>query len=91
MSAQSGKVNVVVTVNEGLPLDHWVGRATDTIINVGEESHPLVKEQAKAFKAQVFHVIKHYMQEAVNSSKTNMIAEFEQGGYQDIAEILRKI
>jgi len=31
------------------------------------------------------------MQEAVKSNRTDLIAECEQGGYQDIAEILRKI
>ena len=90
-AAQAGIVSVIATENSGIPLDHWAGRATDTIVSVGSESHPVIREQAEAFKEQVLHVVKHYMQEAVKSNKTDLIAECEQGGYQDIAEILRKI
>ena len=84
-------MSVVTTQNEGISLDHWAERATNTIVSVGSQSHPVIQEQAKAFKDQVFHVVRHYMQEAVNSNKTDLIAECEQGGYQEIAQILRKM
>ena len=67
--SQTGTVTVATTSNKGLPIDHWANRATDTIISVGNQSHPEITEQAKAYKEQINHVIKHYMQEAINSSK----------------------
>jgi|TARA_Y200000002_G_C22429005_1_gene557156 hypothetical protein len=90
-TSQAGNVNVIATQNEGLSLDHWAERATNTIVSVGSQSHPVIQEQANAFKQEVLHVIKHYMSEAVKSSRTDLIAEFEQGGYKDMAEILRKM
>ena len=90
-TSQVGNVSVVTTENEGISLDHWAERATNTIVSVGSQSHPVIQEQAKAFKDQVFHVVRHYMQEAGNSSRTDLIAECEQGGYQEIAQILRKM
>ena len=89
--AQAGTVNVVTTDNGGLSVDHWADRATDTIISVGDKNHPEIVQQAKAFKDNIRHVIKTYMQEALNSSKTDTITELERNGYEDVAAILRKM
>tara|TARA_R100000808_G_C2091567_1_gene111787 strand:+ start:357 stop:644 length:288 start_codon:yes stop_codon:yes gene_type:complete len=90
-TSQAGNVNVIATQNEGLSVDYWAERATNTIVSVGSQSHPVISEQANAFKQEVLHVVKHYMHEAIKSKKTDLVAEFEQGGYQDMAEILRKM
>ena len=84
-------VTVITTSNGGLPVDHWANRATDIIISVGGQSHPEITEQAMVYKEQINHVIKHYMQEAINSNKTDLIAELSANGYEEIAEILRKM
>jgi|TARA_R110002167_G_scaffold84454_2_gene229621 hypothetical protein len=89
--SEVGNVTVATTSNTGLSIDHWAERATNTIVSVGSQSHPLIAEQANAFKADVFATIKYYMEEAVSSSKTTAIAELEQSGYFDMAEILRKM
>ena len=89
--AQAGTVNVVTTDNGGLSVDHWADRATDTIISVGDKNHPEIVQQAKDYKDNIRHVIKTYMQEAINSSKTDTIAELERNGYEDVAAILRKM
>ena len=89
--AQAGTVNVVTTDNGGLSVDYWADRATDTIISVGEKNHPEIVQQAKAYKDNIRHVVKNYMQEAINSSKTDTIAELERNGYEDVASILRKV
>ena len=82
---------MVTTSNGGLSTDHWAERATNTIVSVGSQSHPAIAEQANAFKEDVFHVVKYYMEQAVKSSKTTTIAELEQSDYFDMAEILRKM
>ena len=89
--AQAGTVLVVTTENGGLTVDHWADRATEKIISVGEKNHPEIVEQAKAYKENIRHVVKVYMEEAIKSSKTDTIAELERNGYVDVAEILRKI
>tara|TARA_R110000824_G_scaffold146303_2_gene315070 strand:+ start:645 stop:932 length:288 start_codon:yes stop_codon:yes gene_type:complete len=89
--SEAGNVTVVTTNNTGLSIDHWAERATNTIISVGSQSHPAITEQANAFKEEVFHVIKYYMEEAIKSSRTTAIAELEQSDYFDMAEILRKM
>jgi hypothetical protein len=89
--SEAGNVGVVTTSNGGLSTDHWAERATNTIVSVGSQSHPAIAEQANAFKEDVFHVVKYYMEQAVKSSKTTTIAELEQSDYFDMAEILRKM
>ena len=89
--AETGGVSVTTTTNGGLSTDHWAERATNTIVSVGAKSHPLIMEQANAFKKDVFQVIKYYMEEAVKSDKTSKIAELEQADHSDMAEILRKM
>ena len=86
---QSGTVSVVTTDNHGLPVEHWADRASDTIISVGQQIHPVIAEQANAFKDTIRHVILHYMKEAVKSDRTTLIASLEKAGQQDMAKRLR--
>jgi len=86
-----GNVDVITTNNAGLPVEHWAERATNTIISVGGNSHPLIQEQAEAFKQQVFHAVKYYMDEAVKSNKTTLIAQLELSDQKDMADILRRL
>ena len=88
---EAGSVQVITTNNAGLSVDHWAERETNTIISVGSQSHPLIAEQAKAFKEDVFRTIKYYMEEAIKSDNTSRIAELEQADHLDMAEILRKM
>jgi|TARA_R100001594_G_scaffold12858_1_gene28195 hypothetical protein len=86
-----GSVDVVTTNNAGLPVEHWAERATNTIVSVGGNSHPIIQEQAEAFKEQVFHAVKYYMDEAVKSDRTTLIAQLELNGHKDMADILRRL
>tara|TARA_R100000353_G_C6507988_1_gene195879 strand:- start:895 stop:1071 length:177 start_codon:yes stop_codon:yes gene_type:complete len=58
---------------------------------VGGKSHPLIAQQAEAFKESVSNVILFYMKEAIKSDRTTLIALLEQQGHQDMAEILRRL
>ena len=86
-----GAGNVVTTNNIGLSVDHWAERVTNTIVSVADNSHPLIKEQAEAFKAQVLHASKYYMGEAIKSDRTTLIAQLESNGHKDMADILRRL
>tara|TARA_R100000426_G_scaffold50154_2_gene36827 strand:- start:935 stop:1090 length:156 start_codon:yes stop_codon:yes gene_type:complete len=51
----------------------------------------LIAQQAEAFKESVSNVILFYMKEAIKSDRTTLIAQLEQQGHQDMAEILRRL
>ena len=88
---QVGAVNVSTTENQGHDSEFWAQAAADRIVSVGGNCHPLIAQQAEAFKEQVFHSVKYYMDEAVKSDRTTLIAQLELNGHKDMADILRRL
>ena len=66
-------------------------RALDRILYVGEHTHPLIAEQAQAFKKQLYATLVHYLREAQSSERTTICGHLIKGGHADIAEIIRRI
>ena len=71
--------------------DFWAKSASDRIISVGNKSHPLIAQQAEAFKESVQQIVLFYLQEAIKSDRTTLIAELELQGQQEMANILRRL
>jgi|TARA_R110000868_G_scaffold187889_2_gene430656 hypothetical protein len=90
-SAQTGFVSVVTSDNKGLDAEHWAERATDRIVSVGGNCHPAIKDQAEAFKDQVNKVVMFYMEQAIKSDRTTLIALLEKNQNKDVAEIIRRL
>lgn len=86
-----GDVSVVTTQNTGLSPEYWAERASHRIISVGGQCHPLIKDQADAFKRDIEKVIAYHVREAIKSDRTTLIAEFERQGHKDMADIIRKL
>ena len=91
LQAEVGQVFVTTTQQKGHDPDFWAQSASDRIISVGNNSHPLIAQQAEAFKENVQKIILYYIQEAIKSDRTTLIAELEQQGQQDMANILRRL
>jgi hypothetical protein len=60
-------------------------------VSVGGNCHPLIAQQAEAFKEDVKKVVAFYLAEAVKSDRTTLIAKLENQGHQDMADILRRL
>ena len=86
-----GSVVVTATKDGGHSSDFWAEKATDKIISVGKSSHPIIAQQAEAFKNSVHHVVSFYIKEAIKSDRTTLIAELEQQGQKEMADILRRL
>ena len=91
LQAEVGQVFVTTTQQKGHDPDFWAQSASDRIISVGNNSHPLIAQQAEAFKENVQKIILYCIQEAIKSDRTTLIAELEQQGQQDMANILRRL
>ncbi len=61
------------------------------LIFISGESHPVIREQAIAFKDQIRPAIIHYMKQAVRSDRTTLAAQLSKQGHHDMAEIIRKL
>mgnify|MGYP000141398816 CR=1 FL=1 len=90
-SVEVGSVSVATTSNKGHGARFWAEKATNKIVSVGSECHPVIAEQAEAFKGSVFEVVDFYIKQAIKSDRTTLIGELEQQGQNEMANIIRRL
>ena len=86
-----GNVVVATTQNKGHDPDFWADSATKRIVSVGENSHPLIAQQAEAFKQSVETTVSFYIKEAIKSDRATLASEVESQGQPDLANIIRRL
>jgi hypothetical protein len=86
-----GEVFVTTTINKGHDPEFWAEAASNRIVSVGGNCHPLIAQQAEAFKEAVRATALHYIKEAIKSDRTTLIAELERQGHKDMADIIRSL
>lgn len=86
-----GSVVVATTQNKGHDPEFWAKAASDRIVSVGGNCHPLIAQQAEAFKQSVETTVSFYIKEAIKSDRTTLIAELERQGHEDMASIIRSL
>lgn len=83
-----GSVSVIATQNRGLTAEELTDLAVDKIIYVGQQSHPVIREQAEAFKRHIHSVVLAYMKQAVVSHNTTIANRLKEAGHPDLAALL---
>jgi hypothetical protein len=63
-------------------------RALDKIISVGDNSHPLVRDQAIAFRNHIRVVLVHYMKEAVKFDRATLAYRLREAGHPELIKLL---
>jgi len=91
MSGTVGTVNVIATSSRGLNSNELAELALDKIVYIADNSHPLVAQQARAFKDNIRSVLQRYFEQAQKSERTTICAELTQHGHPDMAEIIRRL
>ena len=86
-----GNVLVATTQDKGHDPEFWARAAADRIVSVGGNCHPLIAQQAEAFKKSVETTAVFYIKEAIKSDRTTLIAELEKQGHADMANIIRSL
>lgn len=64
-------------------------RALDKIIYVGGNSHPAIRDQAEAFRAQIKLVLVHYLKEAVQSDRATIATQLRAAGHPELVNLLK--
>lgn len=83
---------IVKTTNErGFTVEEVAEDLLNKLIFISGESHPVIREQAVAFKDRIRPAIIHYMKQAVRSDRTTLAAQLSKQGHNDMAEIIRKL
>jgi len=88
---QLGAFEVSTTQDKGHDIEFWAKTATDRIVNIGGNAHPIIAQQAEAFKQSVFQTIVYYMQQSALSEKATLAGEMEKQGHSDMAKIIRSL
>ena len=83
-----GSVKVMTTQGRGFTPEAVAERALDKIIAVGGQSHPLITEQAQAFRENIRRVLVFYMKEAVRSDHVTLANKFKQAGHPELIKLL---
>ncbi len=91
INGKVGDVIVTTTDNTTLGPEYWADRATEQVISVGEDSHPFIVEQARAFKDRIRHVVHYYMVEAINEDRSRVVALLRSAGHHDLANSVEKL
>lgn len=86
-----GLVKVFTTVSRGYTPEEIAARAIDKIIYVGEQSHPLLREQALAYKDRIHAVLVHYLREAQESERLTVSCKLSEQGLDEIADLIRRL
>lgn len=83
-----GGIQVYTTDNRGFTPEELVDRALDKIIYVGQNSHPVIREQAEAFRAQIREVVLAYLKEAVSCHNVTIANRLTQAGHPELIKLL---
>lgn len=84
-------VTVSVTNYAGTPPEELVNKALNYIIHVGDNAHPLIAEQAKAFKGNLHGILLALVHEAQKSERTTICGQLIKHGHADLADIIRRL
>jgi hypothetical protein len=88
VQASMGSVFVETTQDRGWTPQELAVRAADKIIYVGDQSHPAIQAQARAFKENVTHVVAFYLREAVEQDRATIAAKLHKAGHPELVHLL---
>lgn len=91
IAALLGGVTVQTVSGRGWNPEELADRALGRIIQVGDTSHPAIRDQANAFKEHIRHVLVFYLREAQKSERTTICAKLQAQGQTDLADLIRSL
>ena len=90
-TGEVGNVSVITTNNTTLGPDHWAKRASEQIVSVSKDAHPLIAEQAIEFKESIYKAVKYYMYEAINEDRSRIVTLLRSAGHNDLANSVEEL
>ena len=86
--AKLGDVRATAVSGRGFTPEEVAEQALNKIISVGGNCHPVIRDQAEAFKDQIRGVLVHYMHQAVRSNHTTLVNRFRAAGHPELVKLL---
>ena len=83
-------VEVHTTSYRGHTPEELANMAIGKIMYVGDKSHPVIRDQAEAFKGYIHKVLVEYMHKAIQNDRTTLAHALRQAGHPELLKILEK-
>jgi len=90
-TGEIGDVSVITTNDSTLGPDHWAKRASDQVLSVGKDAHPLIAEQALEFKKFIYDAVRYYMYEAIKEDRSRVATLLRSADHNDLANSVEKL
>ena len=87
---ESSGIHVFTKDHGGFTPEELADRALDKIIQVGDQSHPLVRDQAIAFRNHIRGVLVFYMNEAVKFDRVTLAHKLREAGHPELIKFLEE-
>jgi hypothetical protein len=87
-TSELGAIRVHATSHRGATPEELVERAMDKLMYVGDQAPPAIRDQARAFQADLHHVILFYLRAAVQAHNTTIANRLVAAGHPELVPIL---
>jgi len=84
-------VGVNTTENRGFTPDELAEQCVQKIISVSDNTHPGVRDQARAFSKHIETLVANYMRQAIRSDRTTVCNALKDAGHPQLAELIRRL
>ena len=86
-----GQVMVSTTENRGHDVEFWATETTKKIVGISAEADPHIRQQAEAFRIQVYTLIYLGMKSAIASDRVTLQGTLVSQGHEDLAKVIREL
>jgi len=74
----------------GYSAEELAAQAVNKIIYVGDQSHPVIRDQAQAFKAHIQAVLVDTIKQAINHDRVTISCRLREAGHAELVALLKE-
>ena len=89
--AALGSVMVATSDNGGHEPEFWAEVVTKRLVSISENADPHVRQQAEAFRQQVYEVVLRGIKSAITSDRTTLSVILRRQGHNQMADLLKEL
>ena len=86
-----GTVMVSTTENKGHDPEFWAEQITNKIVGISSNAAPHIRQQAEAFRNDVYQIILQGIKNAIRSDRVTLANLLRQNGHADMADIMKEL
>ena len=83
-----GDIRAFSVSGRGFTPEEVAEMALEKIVYIGEGSHPVIRDQAEAFRNQIRAVLVRYMRQTVTSHNTTLANRLREAGHPELVKLL---